>query len=351
MSHSTVSAQAEQSSNHSASALGVSLTAAMLLAACGGGGSNPSPVPEAFVQPAWGSMAMMVTPGQASKVFNFPAGSCSAAGGDTLLFSASLEVKANGDVVFKAATGSEAATERFALAQSDTKYRNVDIYADSGEVRYVDYRMSNTNQYGYFGVDESSNYKSINLYAGEVERLYLTDYSLTNDFAQIQCSKPEGESNYPITLASLTPAIELGEQRAADAFLKGATDVLDEYDAFNQPSIVNGELVWRYSDSSTDTPTGQAWPSYSVNLSNGQWLEGFRQSLSAGLLSSPTPVRVLFSGLLSGGSYNETYNAASDDYPEARLLDLQIYGDNYRDLKITRLGNSLYIGDYFHDEF
>jgi hypothetical protein len=351
MSHSTVSAQAEQSSNHSASTLGVSLTAAMLLAACGGGGSNPSPVPEAFVQPAWGSMAVMVTPGQASKVFNFPNGSCAAGEAMVALFNASLEVKANGDVSFKASeTESAAATERFALAQSDTKYRKTRIYADDGAASYVDYEMSNANQYSFWA-PISPSFKGISFYAGEGDALYLRNNSLEDAFSYIECRKTEAASD-PITVANLTPAIELGEQRAANAFLKGATDVvLDQYDDFEQPRIVNGELVWRYGGPSTVTPTGVAWPSYSVNLSNGQWFQGLRESLSAGLLSAPAPVRVLFSGLLARGSYKETYHAASDQLPETRLLNLYIDGEVSKNLEITRWGNSLYLGDYIDEEF
>jgi hypothetical protein len=312
------------------------------------------------VQPAWGSMAVMVTPGQASKTFKFADGSCSAGEGDLALFNASFEVKANGDVSFKAATEANATgTERFSFALSDSKNRETRISAYEGAVNYIDYSMSNRNDYGYFfgsKSSESTPYKSVSFYAGEGNELRLDDHSLENDFYEIRCDVDEDsvEGNEPITVANLTPAVMPSEERAGVTFFKGATDVvLDQYNDFERPRIMGGELVWYFEGAplmEEGEPEVPAYPAYSVNLSNGQWSEGFRRAF-AGLLSTPAPKRVLFSGLLASGEYREVFNAESENFPESKLLVVEIYSEDDKYLEITRLGSSLYIGDYFDDEY
>jgi hypothetical protein len=324
------------------STLGISMTAAMLLAACGGGDSTtpqtqlPPPPPANFVQPAWGSMAVLVAPGQASKVFSFPQGTCSAGEGEVALFNASLEVKSNGDVAFKAATSrSAAASEVFALAQTDTKYRETRIYAYESQINYIDYKLSDGYRFG----GESSKYLSFN--AGEGEYLNINNSTREDALYQIRCS------DGPITLAALTPAVMPSEQRAADSFFAGATDVeLDQYNDEFAPRIVDGKLVWYQGWPGNQMLEGVS-PAQAIQLNNGQWFNGYRASISTALTNAPAPIRVLFSGLLQSGEYREIYEVAGDERPENRYLRVYIDGESEQDLAITRLGSSLYIGTYF----
>jgi hypothetical protein len=304
------------------STLGVSMTAAMLLAACGG--SDP------VSQPAWGSMAVLVAPGQANKTFTFADGSCAAGEGEVALFNASFEVAASGNVSFKAATTSGGAvSERFSLAQSDTKYRRIRLSGDEGAVSYARYDASNSP-----GDFEMEDYKSISLEAGEGDdpgRLAIYNYAIQDTFYDIRCTSG------PLSVAGLTPAVMPSEQRAASAFFAGA----------NAADTEGGSLIWSESWPGSQMIEGLN-PVNAINLGNGQWFYGYQASSSAPLATSPSPIRVLFSGLFQGGEYSETYSAANEEEPEIRTLNVSIYGqeEDTQDLRVSRLGNVLAIGNY-----
>jgi hypothetical protein len=330
----------------SLSNLGVTMSAALLLAACGGtdapapapdGGTNvgtPTPTPVVpVVQPAWGSMGVLVAPGQASKIFTFANGSCNAGGGQVSLFNASLTVMPNGDVSFKAATQENAtAVERFSMTNASATSREARFYANEGALGYIDYRME-FNDYD----------KYISLFAGEGEGLYIYDDNDAAELYDYQCA------GNPVTIASLTPATAFlpSEQRVASVMLAGVSDVgLEQYNDFYSARIVNGVFYWRNFWNGYDSEINGI-ASSSLNLSNSQLFNGYRQSLGSTLMAAPAPVRVTFNtDVAAGGYFNERYSAANDYSPERKYLYLNKNSSDSYSYEFTRLGNTLYVGNY-----
>jgi hypothetical protein len=325
MSHSTVSAQAEQSSNHSASTLGVSLTAAMLLAACGGGTeiAPESPPETPITEPAWGSMGILVAPGQASKVFDFPDGSCVASRdgiGGGPVFKVSLSVSSEGNLVVKAAaTSTAAAEERFNLSLADSTDRSVRLNASEGALSRITYTMSNS-EYS-FAMSHNGTRGYLN---ASFPWVNLAPFGYIQ---QIRCE------NGPMSLVSLAPATAFlpSEQRFAKLMLEGATDAA--LDTPQNGYLANGVFYWNYQYEQ-DPILG-----YSVNLATGKVMQGERASVNdtfQGFKSSPEPQAVNFANL-TDGSYQEFYvKRASEDIKQIKFNTGTFSGN------LSRVNNALY---------
>jgi hypothetical protein len=301
----TTNTQPEKKPTHVNNALGFSLAASMLMAACGGGTDAvppataldmpPAATPEVpVVQPAWGSIGVLVAPGQASKVFNFS--SCMFVGEGSETFknfsNVTLQISPEGDVSVKAAISEGGSVqERLNWPLAQTTHRSIKLEGQEGALTRAEYASYKNTQDNY-SYSFSANAQRVEV----LIRFPTLDIPGAYVVGMI-CRGSE------LTMAALTPALAFlpSEQRVVQAMLAGANAVLENPSAFER--LINGIFYWSQ---------GSAAQGFSLNLSTGKMFKGQRDSGNPqALLPSPAPTPVNFASLVSG-SYREHYRQGAD---------------------------------------
>ena len=313
------------------STAGLSIAAGMLMSGCGGGGGGGGggetppvqpdqnqPAPPAIVQPAWGSMGMLVAPGQASKTINLT--NCSSPSIQEIS-NASVTITAGGDVSFRAATtAGGTVSELVAMPLAASTRRSLFLDARDGNLSAA--------EYSYAQAETST---GISLNSGEGVSIRISSVQ------GVICASPP--------LSDLTPAITPSEQRTASAFLAGV-NAADPNQA-NSPRfarLINGIFSWANpSLIVTGAANGQTTAN-TIQISNGHVFKGVLNATNDGLASTnPAPVRVTYSAALLAGRYVERFTAADGNNPTERLVELRISNPNARQdiLQLRRIGDAL----------